>query len=633
MTFTEAAIEVLRRAGKPLHYKKITELAIEQNLLSHVGKTPEITMSSRLATMLKNDRGDAPIIKVKPGVFGLRDFGAEVLEQAASEPADESDDVSDQLEASAETPVEAAEPAARPSAAAPEGAPARSKAPSKPLPGSDVFPEEEDDDEPILGGPEKEEASAGDDARDADGRRRRRRRRRRGRPGEEGAEAGPEVAAEASPRPDRPDRPDRPERSDAPRERFDRDRDRGGDRDRNGDRHRHESRGGAGRDALRQLDWSREPGENDLVAKELADAAYAVLQSSDRQAASLPRLGDLLVRRGRLQGDPNVLAPTIAASIRADIARRETDHQRARFRFVDGRVSLVEWALPTDAVRAEQDVVRAAERQREQTRRVFLRRMQELPAAGLAELLASWLNAEGVVALRAVRRPNASPGEFHFAGTLRRSFEETRLAIVVKRDGREIGRELVVDTRGSLHHYGNATTAWLVTFGQVLSGAREEASAVGAAAVALIDGMALAAAMERLGIGLRTAQVALSTIDFDLLDWLRAGQQERERHGRDRDDRHRDARHQDARSPRGGEPVSQGTRSEQSAADDDFDVDFDDAPEPPTEAAANDAPDAPSSADVAAADPAPTVDELAPTTPTAEPTAEAMPDDASADQP
>ena len=73
MTFTEAALEVLRTAGEPLHYKKITELAIERNLLSHVGKTPEVTMSSRLAMMVKKDRGQAPIIKVKPGVFAIRE--------------------------------------------------------------------------------------------------------------------------------------------------------------------------------------------------------------------------------------------------------------------------------------------------------------------------------------------------------------------------------------------------------------------------------------------------------------------------------------------------------------------------------------------------------------------------------
>ena len=88
MTFTEAAVEVLRSVGKPLHYKKITEIAIERNLLSHVGKTPETTMSSRLATMVKKDRGDAPITKVKPGVFALREFPEGAVEVPDSAPAE-----------------------------------------------------------------------------------------------------------------------------------------------------------------------------------------------------------------------------------------------------------------------------------------------------------------------------------------------------------------------------------------------------------------------------------------------------------------------------------------------------------------------------------------------------------------
>src|ERR1700691_4310363 len=74
MTFTEAAAEVLRLAGKPLHYKEITELAIEKNLLSHVGKSPEVTMGARLAALLKKEDKGNPIVRVKPGVFALRDW-------------------------------------------------------------------------------------------------------------------------------------------------------------------------------------------------------------------------------------------------------------------------------------------------------------------------------------------------------------------------------------------------------------------------------------------------------------------------------------------------------------------------------------------------------------------------------
>src|SRR5579859_5870807 len=74
MTFTEAAAEVLRLAGKPLHYKEITELAIEKNLLSHVGKSPEVTMGARLAALLKKEDKSNPIVRVKPGVFALREW-------------------------------------------------------------------------------------------------------------------------------------------------------------------------------------------------------------------------------------------------------------------------------------------------------------------------------------------------------------------------------------------------------------------------------------------------------------------------------------------------------------------------------------------------------------------------------
>src|ERR1700684_4582392 len=96
MTFIEAAAEVLRAAGKPLHYKEITEAAIAQNLLSHVGKTPEITMSHRLTAAIKKDDKEVPIVKVKPGVFALREWagkkGRKASEASAPAPADAGDE-------------------------------------------------------------------------------------------------------------------------------------------------------------------------------------------------------------------------------------------------------------------------------------------------------------------------------------------------------------------------------------------------------------------------------------------------------------------------------------------------------------------------------------------------------------
>ena len=70
MTFTEAAAEVLRLVGRPLHYKEITDLAIEKNLLSHVGKSPEVTMGARLAALLKKSAKDNPLVECANQAIG-----------------------------------------------------------------------------------------------------------------------------------------------------------------------------------------------------------------------------------------------------------------------------------------------------------------------------------------------------------------------------------------------------------------------------------------------------------------------------------------------------------------------------------------------------------------------------------
>src|ERR1700675_4033051 len=112
MTFTEAAAEVLRLAGKPLHYKEITELAIEKNLLSHVGKSPEVTMGARLAALLKKEDKENPIVRVKPGVFALREWDGKKRKKNAERPAPaELEDAADvevnalELEAAARGPA------------------------------------------------------------------------------------------------------------------------------------------------------------------------------------------------------------------------------------------------------------------------------------------------------------------------------------------------------------------------------------------------------------------------------------------------------------------------------------------------------------------------------------------------
>ena len=84
MTYTEAAVEVLRRAGKPLHFKDIAEVALKENLLSHVGQDPEVTMGQRLAAMAKREE-ERKVVAIAPeGTFALHEWG--VPAEAVVEP-------------------------------------------------------------------------------------------------------------------------------------------------------------------------------------------------------------------------------------------------------------------------------------------------------------------------------------------------------------------------------------------------------------------------------------------------------------------------------------------------------------------------------------------------------------------
>ncbi|MGZ6029164.1 MAG: HTH domain-containing protein [Myxococcaceae bacterium] len=81
MTFYEAALRVLEAAGQPLNSVEITERSIAQGLLSHVGKTPEQTMLSRLAAMARRAR-DRQVTVTGPETFALTAWG--VPEDAAA---------------------------------------------------------------------------------------------------------------------------------------------------------------------------------------------------------------------------------------------------------------------------------------------------------------------------------------------------------------------------------------------------------------------------------------------------------------------------------------------------------------------------------------------------------------------
>jgi len=522
MTFTEAAAQVLRLVGKPLHYKEIADVAIEKNLLSHVGKSPEVTMGARLAALVKKAEKDNPLVRVKPGVFALREWDKKTIDEGladrtpalqliANNGAEPSEDGAEEDE------VAPAEAPSDPEATEDEEAPPPPLAAHVPVSDGDdeaggpdaeeqaraeiaasanqLFEAEEDDDEPIFGeAAEDEEADRAE--RESSSRRRRRRRRRRPPPSAEqkGGDDLPTYTVSDAPLDGAEVEATKPSRA---RENDRKDNDRGR------------------REQVTLEGLSGEP---------LADALASLIAGHDRNngLVTLHKLAEAAHRKGRLSGDSQHTPALLAAVARADNLRRSSAGQRPRFRLSGNRIGLTDWLLDSDLQRAEKEVFAAVQRYREVARKSLLTRLQQLPQKAVGELLLLLAERLGISGLSPVRRPGASGAELHLAGVLASVKADVRVALLIRRDGREVGREQVIDLRGALHHYGPAAAGWIMTTGQVLSGAREEAAVPGAAPITLVDGAGLVKLCEEHGVAVVGTRLSIPVPDGELFDALRS---------------------------------------------------------------------------------------------------------------
>jgi hypothetical protein len=80
MQFKDAAYEILKEKGKPLHYSEITDLALQKGILDTTGITPHASMGSLLYTDTLNEqsrfrRGD------QKGTFALKATASTGIEQ------------------------------------------------------------------------------------------------------------------------------------------------------------------------------------------------------------------------------------------------------------------------------------------------------------------------------------------------------------------------------------------------------------------------------------------------------------------------------------------------------------------------------------------------------------------------
>ncbi|MBN1599041.1 MAG: winged helix-turn-helix domain-containing protein [Bacteroidales bacterium] len=69
--FKNAAIEILKEAGEPLHYKEITKRALEKGILESEGKTPDASMNAQITTEIASLGEASTFIRIAPAIFGI----------------------------------------------------------------------------------------------------------------------------------------------------------------------------------------------------------------------------------------------------------------------------------------------------------------------------------------------------------------------------------------------------------------------------------------------------------------------------------------------------------------------------------------------------------------------------------
>lgn len=72
-TLRQAAVEPLQELG-PLHYQQLTDEILKRELATSASKTPAASLNAVIAVDIKRNGTKSPFVRVKPGVFGLREL-------------------------------------------------------------------------------------------------------------------------------------------------------------------------------------------------------------------------------------------------------------------------------------------------------------------------------------------------------------------------------------------------------------------------------------------------------------------------------------------------------------------------------------------------------------------------------
>ncbi len=548
MTFLEAALEILKRERKPLHYKDLTERAMDRKLLTFVGRTPEVTMQTQLTNAVKKAPG-SPFVRVKPGIFGLLRYpegapepepepeapraaspearpvaaaaGAEASDREgrrrrrggrgrgrperteqttasaggamSSQSSDSPDEERDLAEHPEEPQVGSMSPEARAAALAETGV----------LDDEEAEGDEDEGDEEVeaAGAPGVEEegdaapgaeagaegAAPGAFEEGGPGRRRRRRRRRRGGAvGENGAPAGESPAPSES----------------ASLE--------------GGAPAAEALSGDAGPSTEAQAD-AAQTGRRIMSS---LDAAIEILKGqSPGRGVHVRQIADAAVRRRLVHGEPNEAWRVMRAALATEPRERLRQGLRPRVRPAgSGLYALSRRPPDMDLEKSEYVFGEARRALRERTLASLEQRLAELSGSAFEAVTRVLLQREGFGPATFVKRVE---GTVYLEALRGRGSRPSRCLIALRSTGAPAGRRAIGELRAGIRAR-NQEEGLLMLAGRLAEDGIAEWRAPGSP-VEVIDGAALADSCVRHGIGVVNATISVDFVDADFFAELSEG--------------------------------------------------------------------------------------------------------------
>ena len=536
MTFYEAAPEVLRQSGRPLHFKKITELAIRENLLSHVGKTPEITMSSRLNQEVKREEFSA-LMQTRPGIFKLKEEIAERLNQEAEERKQLEQEEAERLAKEAEE--------ARQSNGDDDLEDAEEEE-------EDSLDDDSDDDESDEDNDDSEDYSSNRPRSNRSRRSRRSSRSRRSRRSRsDDANDSEDTSTESSSDEDSDDDEDsssrhkRSSRGGRKRSRRSRRSRSSRNEDNNNDRQSQDDANDDANDSSpsapsrssnassrsrrsRRSSSNQDNASTDTEQKHLevgpvrlegiAQAAYTVLQDFD-EITDIEEIATAIFKRKLIKfhtHDPSLTVQS--ALVNDNQLRMRRGHRELFVRHSNKRWGLSEWGMTVQTLQKEQQILSLSEECRQEALRKLGKTLLKVKTEALEQITLTMLEGLGYRNIKVSKR--SSNGDVFFSADWRQGLSDLRVCIqLVGEAGEELKRDVVTELRGTLHHY-SAHEGVIIHFGDISKQAIEESREEKLANITLIDRKTFVELLVDQGIGVKRYHTPILVVDNAYIEEL-----------------------------------------------------------------------------------------------------------------